>query len=120
MHPPKALRELLLQQGPKEEPLTTLVGAQLVLHRAVIRVLVPKQVRRQDRRLTRVRLSSKGLVVRNNARDSSPRPDEVEDIEGHVEPLVPAVEEVKVAVHLLDQGGVERLGRVVGGQGRGP
>ena len=38
-------------------------------------------------------------------------------IEGHVEPLVAAMEEVEVVVHFLDHGGVERFRRVLGRQG---
>ena len=50
-----------------------------------------------------------GLVVGNDARDLRTRTHEVEDIEGHAEPLGAPVEEVEVKIHLLDQGGVERL-----------
>ena len=63
----------------------------------------------RDRGLAGIGLPGKGLIVGDDARDLCPRPHQVEDVEGHAEPPVAAVEEVKLVVHLLDQGGVERL-----------
>ena len=73
----------------------------------------------RDRGLAGLRFPGEGLVVSDDARDLRTRTHEVQDVEGHVEPLVALVEEVEVQIHLLNQGGVERLRRVMGGQGLG-
>ena len=116
----EALRDLLLQGRPKEESLLTLVGAQLILHGAAVHVLLGEKAFQWDWGRARFGLPSKGLVIGDNARDLRPRPHQVKEIQGHAEPHIINIKEVQVTVHLLNQGGVKRLRRVMGGQGCSP
>ena len=107
VHSAEALGDLLLQRGPEEEPRVVFVRAQLVLHRPTVCILLGEQVLEWDQGLAGVRLPGEGLVVGDNARDLCPRTHQVKDVKGHAEPHIAAVEEVEIAIHLLDQGGVD-------------
>ena len=61
VHLPEALRHLLVKRRPEEEPFVTCVGAQLVHHQTLVRVLLAREVVQGHGQLTGIGLPGRRL-----------------------------------------------------------